>query len=61
MKDLFWENHSNNTYEEINGLRIVNWKYLVQILRSNKDESKIQILSKRDCLPEQRHKLFLFV
>ncbi|CAF1525506.1 unnamed protein product, partial [Rotaria magnacalcarata] len=48
------ENHLNNTYEEINGLPIVHWKYLVQTLRSNKDKSKIQILSKTDCLPEQR-------
>jgi len=48
------ENRLNNTYEEINGLPIINWKCLVQTLRPNKDESKIQILSKRDCLPQQR-------
>ena len=48
------ENRLNNTYEDINGLPIINWKSLVQTLRPNKDESKIQILSKRDCLTEQR-------
>jgi hypothetical protein len=48
------ENRLNNTYEDIMGLPIINWKYLVQTLRPNKDESKIQILSKRDCLSEQR-------
>ncbi|CAF4672915.1 unnamed protein product [Rotaria sp. Silwood1] len=48
------ENRLNNTYEDINGLPIINWKYLVQTLRPNKDESKIQVLSKRDCLTEQR-------
>jgi len=48
------ENRLNNTYEDINGLPIINWKCLVQTLRPNKDESKIQILSKRDCLPQQR-------
>jgi tripeptidyl-peptidase-2 len=48
------ENRLNHTYEEIIGLPIINWKYLVQTLRPNKEESKIQILSKRDCLAEQR-------
>jgi len=48
------ENRLNHTYEEIIGLPIINWKYLVQTLRPNKEESKIQILSKRDCLSEQR-------
>lgn len=48
------ENRLNNTYEDINGLPIINWKSLVQTLRPNKDESKVQILSKRDCLTEQR-------
>ncbi|CAF1250085.1 unnamed protein product [Rotaria magnacalcarata] len=48
------ENRLYNTYEDINGLPIINWKYLVQTLRPNKDESKIQVLSKRDCLTEQR-------
>lgn len=48
------ENRLNNTYEDINGLPIVNWKYFVQTLRPTKDESKIQVLSKRDCLTEQR-------
>jgi tripeptidyl-peptidase-2 len=48
------ENRLNNTYEDINGLPIINWKYLVQTLRPNKDESKIQILTKRDFLFEQR-------
>lgn len=55
------ENRLNNTYEDIHGLPIINWKYLVQTLRPNKDESKIQILSKRDCLTDQRqiHQLIL--
>ena len=48
------ENRLNYTYEEINGLPVVSWKALVQTLRPNKEESKIQVLSKRDCLPEQR-------
>ena len=48
------ENHLNNTYENLNGLPTINWQFLVQTLRPNKDESKIQILSKRDCLTEQR-------
>ena len=48
------ENHLNNTYEDISGLPIVNWKCLVQPLRPNKDESKIQILSTRDCLSDRR-------
>lgn len=43
-----------NTYEDIEGLPLVNWKSFVQTLRPNKEESKIQILSKRDCLPPQR-------
>ncbi|CAF4227427.1 unnamed protein product, partial [Rotaria magnacalcarata] len=47
MKDFFL-NRSNNIYKDINGLPIVNWKYLVQTLISNKDENKIQILSIRD-------------
>jgi tripeptidyl-peptidase-2 len=51
---FYLQNRLNNTYEDIYGLPIVNWKYLVQTLRPNKDETKIQILSKRDCLPEQR-------
>jgi tripeptidyl-peptidase-2 len=55
------ENRLNNTYEDIYGLPICNWKCLVQTLRPNKEESKIQILSKRDCLPDQRqvHQLIL--
>lgn len=48
------ENRLKNTSEEISGLPLINWKTLVQTLRPNKDESKIQILSKRDCFPEQR-------
>ena len=48
------ENRLNNAYEDIYGLPIVNWKYLVQPLRPNKDESKIQILSTRDCLSGRR-------
>ncbi|CAF3801202.1 unnamed protein product [Adineta steineri] len=48
------ENRLINTYENINGLPTINWKFLVQTLRPNKDESKIQILSKRDCLTDQR-------
>ena len=48
------QNLLKNTYEDIEGLPLVNWKSLVQTLRPNKDESKIQILSKRDCLSQQR-------
>ena len=42
------ENRLNTIDEDINDLPIVDWKYLLQILRLNKDESKIKILSKED-------------
>lgn len=48
------QNLLRNTHEDIEGLPLVNWKAFVQTLRPNKDESKIQILSKRDCLSQQR-------
>ena len=51
---ILLENHRTLTYENIVGLPSINWKCLVQTLRPNKDESKIQILSRRDCLSEQR-------
>ncbi|CAF4089647.1 unnamed protein product, partial [Adineta steineri] len=48
------ENRLINTYENINGLPIINWKFLVQTIRPNKNESKIQVLSKRDCFIDQK-------
>jgi len=51
---FYLENRLNLTYEEIFGLPILNWQFLVQTLRPNKDESKIQILSHRDLLTNQR-------
>jgi len=44
---FYLQNRLNNTYEDIYGLPIVNWKYLVQTLRPNKEESKIEILLKK--------------
>lgn len=49
------ENRSTRSSEEILGLPTIQWKSLVQTLRPMKDESKIQLLSFRDCFPQQRH------
>lgn len=51
---ILLENRFQMISEEISGLPLIQWKYLVQTLRPNKDESKIQILSYRDCFPQQR-------
>lgn len=48
------ENHFPLTIYEISGLPFIQWKSLVQTLRPNKEQSKIQILSSRDCFPQQR-------
>lgn len=51
---ILLENRFQFSSEEISGLPLIQWKYLVQTLRPNKEESKIQILSHRDCFPQQR-------
>lgn len=55
------ENRLQHRNQELSGPPTIQWKHLVQTLRPNKDESKIQILSNRDCLPRQRqiHQLLL--
>ena len=51
---LLLENRSSRSTEEILGLPTIQWKSLVQTLRPNKEESRIQLLSFRDCFPQER-------
>jgi tripeptidyl-peptidase II len=51
---ILLENRVRSTCEQITALPVVHWKSLVQTLRPNKDESRIQCLSRRDCFAQQR-------